>query len=199
MFSAALGRVLDDTDTLNPAHPDNLRLDALSAALRDMVAHRPMEVTLTFAAVNQITLPIACYRIAAIAVEDDAGYTQFLSPTAIADQMDASSAESYWVWNGIIHLGAEYTSGSLYYHSYYPTMTVGIADIPVPVWAREAIIYRAAAHCLTPNLTSRARLGAYNDKQDASPIQNSLIQAADWFIGQFERIMAEHRQATGGY
>jgi hypothetical protein len=59
------------------------------------------------------------------------------------------------------------------------------------------VVYRAAAHCLVPNLASRARLGAFNDRQDAPPMQNSLLQAADWFIGQFERICAEHRQ-TGG-
>jgi hypothetical protein len=48
-----------------------------------------------------------------------------------------------------------------------------------------------------PNLSSRARLGAFNDRQDAAPLQNSLIQAANWFVEQFERIVATHRQVAG--
>ena len=56
-------------------------------------------------------------------------------------------------------------------------------------------MYRAAAHCLAPNMISRARLGAFHDRQDAPPLANSLIQAADWLIAQFERIMTEHKHA----
>ena len=74
-------------------------------------------------------------------------------------------------------------------------MAVNAADIPVPIWAREAVVYRAAAHCLAPNMISRARLGAFHDRQDAPPLANSLIQAADWLIAQFERIMTEHKHA----
>ena len=33
------------------------------------------------------------------------------------------------------------------------------------------------------------------DRQDAPPLANSLIQAADWLIAQFERIMTEHKHA----
>jgi hypothetical protein len=61
----------------------------------------------------------------------------------------------------------------------------------------DAIVYMTAAHCLVPHMTSRARLGAFNDKADASPIQNSLIQASDWYISQFDRIVAAHRQVVG--
>jgi hypothetical protein len=104
---------------------------------------------------------------------------------------------TYWVWNGVITLDTTYPTVQLYYHAYYPALALGAADIPVPIWAREAVVYRAAAHCLTPNLSSRARLGAHHDRQDASPVQNSLIQAADWYLSQFERICAEHRQAGG--
>ena len=63
-----------------------------------------------------------------------------------------------------------YDSVTLYYQAYYPSWPLNAADIPVPIWAREAVVYRAAAHCLAPNLVIRARLGAFHDRQDAPPL-----------------------------
>jgi len=197
-FSLMLGRALDDEDSANPAHSDELRLDGLNAALRGLAAHRPRQAIQPYSNVNQLAWPADCYRIAAIVVTDESGYKSLLSAATIGNPGEVVGAEqTYWVWNGVITLDTTYPTVQLYYHAYYPTLALGAADIPVPIWAREAVVYRAAAHCLTPNLSSRARLGAHHDRQDASPVQNSLIQAADWYLSQFERIMAEHRQAGG--
>jgi hypothetical protein len=197
-FSLMLGRALDDEDSANPAHSDELRLDGLNAALRGLAAHRPLQAVQPYSNASQFAWPADCYRIAAIVATDEEGVTATLSAVTIGNPGETVGyGWTYWAWNGVIYLDATYVSVTLYYHAYYPTLALGAADIPVPIWAREAVVYRAAAHCLTPNLSSRARLGAFNDKQDAQPMQNSLIQAADWFIAQFERIMAEHRQAGG--
>ena len=194
-FSAELGRALDDEDAGSPAHGDELRLDGLNAALRALAAHRPLQALASYADVSQIALPADCYRIAALVAADEEGYQTVLAAAAIGDPGETLGGEgTYWLWNGAISLGATYQAVTLYYHAYYPTLVLSAADIPVPVWAREAVVYRAAAHCLTPNLSSRARLGAFNDRQDAQPLQNSPIQAANWFIDQFNRIVAEHRQ-----
>lgn len=193
-----LGRALDDEDSANPAHSEAVRLDGLNAALRGLAAHRPLQAVQTHSAVSQIDWPAGCYRIAAIVATDEEGYQAVLSAATVGNPGDAlGETGTYWAWNGVVTLDATYASVDLYYHAYYPVMAIDASDIPVPIWAREAVVYRAAAHCLVPNLTSRARLGAHNDRQDASPIQNSLIQAAEWFIAQFERSMAEHRQAGG--
>lgn len=194
-FSLMLGRALDDEDSGNPAHSDSVRLDGLNAALRGLVAHRPLQAVQTYSNVDQFAWPVDCYRVAAIVATDGDGYKTVLSVATVGNPGETFAAETtYWAWNGTIYLDQTYQAVTLYYQAYYPTLALNAADIPVPIWAREAVIYRAAAHCLVPNLTSRARLGAFHDRQDASPIQNSLIQAAEWFIGQFERIMAEHRQ-----
>lgn len=193
-----MGRALDDEDSANPAHSEAVRLDGLNAALRALAAHRPLQAVRTHSNVNQLAWPADCYRIAAIMATDEDGVQTALSTATVGNPGDAlGETGTYWVWNGVIMLDATYASVTLYYHAYYPTLALGAADIPVPIWAREAVVYRAAAQCLVPNLASRARLGAFHDRQDASPVQNSLVQAADWFIGQFERICAEHRQ-TGG-
>ena len=197
-FSLMLGRALDDEDSANPAHSDQLRLDGLNAALRGLAAHRPRQAVQPYSNVSQFNWPADCYRIAAIVATDERGWESNLSAATVGNPGDVIGQEgTFWTWNGVIYLGATYASVQLYYHAYYPTLALGAADIPVPIWAREAVVYRAAAHCLTPNLSSRARLGAHNDRADAPPLQNSLIQAADWYLSQFERIMAEHRQAGG--
>jgi hypothetical protein len=197
-FSLMLGRALDDEDSANPAHSDELRLDGLNAALRGLAAHRPRQAVQSYSNVSQFAWPADCYRIAAIVAVDEEGVKATLSAATVGNPGDVLGEEgAYWAWNGVIELDATYVSVTLYYHAYYPTLALGAADIAVPIWAREALVYRAAAHCLTPNLSSRARLGAFNDKQDAPPMQNSLVQAADWFLSQFERIMTEHRQAGG--
>ena len=195
-FSAQLGRALDDEDGASPAVGDPLRLDGLDAALRAMLAHHPRQATSQHTGVDQIPWPADGYRIAALIAADGDGYGAALTPATVGGPGETlGDPGSYWVWNGVIYLGAAYDALTLYYHASYPPMAVGVADIPVPAWAREAVVYRAAAHCLVPGLVGRARLGAYHDRADAPPLQNSLIQAADWFIAQFERVMAEHRGA----
>jgi hypothetical protein len=196
-FSAMLGRALDDEDSANPAHAEAVRLDGLNAALRGLAAHRPLQAVQTHSKVSQLAWPADCYRIAAIMATDEDGVKAALSVATIGNPGDLGYGWTYWVWDDVITLDTTYAGVQLYYHAYYPGMAIDAPDIPVPIWAREAVVYRAAAHCLVPNLSSRARLGAHHDRQDSSPVQNSLIQAADWFLGQFERIMAEHRQ-TGG-
>ena len=197
-FSAMLGRALDDEDSANPAHAEDVRLDGLNAALRGLAAHRPLQAVQMHSKVSQLAWPADCYRIAAIVATDEDGVKATLSAATVGNPGDALGQEgTYWAWDSVIHLDTTYPTIELYYHAYYPTLALDAADIPVPIWAREAVVYRAAAHCLVPNLSSRARLGAFHDRQDASPVQNSLIQAAEWFIAQFERVCAEHRQ-TGG-
>lgn len=197
-FSLMLGRALDDEDSANRAHSEAVRLDGLNAALRGLAAYRPRQAVQPYSNVSRFNWPADCYRVAAIVATDEEGVKTALSAATVGNPGDVLGEEgTYWAWNGVIELDATYASVTLYYHAYYPTLALGAADIPVPIWAREAVVYRAAAHCLTPNLASRARLGAFHDRQDAPPVQNSLIQAADWFIGQFERICAEHRQAGG--
>lgn len=196
-FSAALGQVLDDTDSTNPAHGTNLRVDGLNAALRAFVSHKPLQKSSTSSDVSTISIPSDCYRIAAVVATDSEGVSTPLSAATIGNPGDVFDADSYWVWDSSIYLGDTYPSVTLYYYAYYPTATINTTDIVVPDWAREAIVYLSAAHCLMPNLSSRARLGAFNDRQDAAPLQNSLIQAANWFIEQFERVVATHRQVAG--
>lgn len=188
-FSAELGRALDDEDTQNPAHSDAIRLDGLNAALRAMLAYRPLQAVSQHTRVSQIAWPADCYRISALLVTDERDNGSALSEVRVGEW------NGYWVWNEVIHLEEPAEIATLYYQAYYPPMVVDVVDIPVPAWAREAVVYRAAAHCLVPNLVSRARLGAFHDRQDAPPLANSLIQAADWFIAQFERIMVEHKHA----
>lgn len=196
-FTLLLGRTLDDEDVTNPAHPVNVRVDGLNAALRAFAAHRPIQGKATFGAVSSFTLPDDCYRIAAIVAVDEDDVSSSLSAATIGNPGEMFDENNYWVWGTTIYLGKEYVSSTLYYHAYYPIVTTSTTDITVPAWARDAIVYLTAAHCLTPNMTSRARLGAYNDKADASPIQNSLIQASNWYISQFDRIVAAHRQVVG--
>ena len=188
-FSAELGRVLDDEDSDNPAHSEASRLDGLNAALRAMMAYRPLQATSQHTRVSQITWPADCYRISALMVTDERDNVSAISEVRVGEW------NGYWAWNGVIHLEETVEAATLYYQAYYPLMAVNAADIPVPIWAREAVVYRAAAHCLAPNMISRARLGAFHDRQDAPPLANSLIQAADWLIAQFERIMIEHKHA----
>ena len=195
-FSAELGRVLDDEDSDNPAHSEASRLDGLNAALRAMLAYRPLQAASQHTRVSQIAWPADCYRIVAVLATDQDGYQTALSAASLDNPGELLADDSaYWVWNGQISLGATYPAVTLYYQAYYPLMAVNAADIPLPPWAREAVVYRAAAHCLAPNMISRARLGAFHDRQDAPPLANSLIQAADWLIAQFERIMTEHKHA----
>lgn len=196
-FTLLLGRTLDDEDNANPAHSTNVRVDGLNAALRAFAAHRPIQSRATFGAVSSFTLPTDCYRIAAIVAVDEDGSSVSLSAATIGNPGEMFDEDSYWVWGTTVFLGKEYVSSTLYYHAYYPIVTTSTTDIAVPTWARDAIVYLTAAHCLVPNMTSRARLGAFNDKADASPIQNSLIQASDWYISQFDRIVGTHRQVVG--
>lgn len=188
---------MDDEDTQNPAHDTDIRVDGLNAALRAFAAHRPVYGKSTLGAVSSFALPADCYRIAAVVATDEEGISTSLSAATIGNPGEMFDEDCYWVWGGTVYLGKTYTSSILYYHAYYPTAGSSTTDIPVPIWAQDAIVYLAAAHCLTPNLSSRARLGAFNDKSDASPIQNSLIQAADWYISQFDRIVGMHRQVMG--
>jgi hypothetical protein len=192
-----LGRTLDDEDPTNPAHSVNVRVDGLNAALRAFAAHRPVESKATFGTVDSFTLPANCYRIAAIVAVDEDGSAVSLSAATVGNPGEMFGEDSYWVWGTTVHLGKTYVSSTLYYHAYYSVASISTTDIPVPTWAMDAIVYMAAAHCLVPNMTSRARLGAFNDKADASPIQNSLIQASNWYISQFDRIVAAHRQVVG--
>jgi hypothetical protein len=196
-FNTELGRVLDDTDSNNPAHGTDLRVDALNAALRAFVSHKPLQKSGSSSDAETISVPSDCYRIAAVVATDDDGVSTALSAASIGNPGDVFDANSYWVWGTTIYLGDEYPSVTLYYYAYYPIATNATTDIIVPEWARDAIVYLSAAHCLMPNLSSRARLGAFNDRQDAAPLQNSLIQAANWFVEQFERIVATHRQVAG--
>lgn len=181
--------MLDDEDSSNPAHSEDVRLDGLNAALRAMMAYRPLQVKSTHTNVSQIALPAGCYQIEALLETDENDNTSSMEPTEVGEP------NGYYVWNGIIYLPEEVDTVTLYYQSYYSTVTDGTADIPVPTWARTAVLYRTAAHCLVPNQVSRARLGAFHDRQDAGPLDNSLIQSSNWLIAEFERIMTEHKHA----
>lgn len=194
-FSAQLARALDDEDEIAPIYSDAVRLDGLNAALRAASAYRPAQATSVHTNASTIAVPADCYKIAAVAATlgDE---TELLQPAAVSSTAAFEDIGSFWVWGSTITLNTTYDRVTLYYYGYYPAMEVGVSDIPVPTWAREAIVFRAAAYCLVPNLVSRARLGAYHDREDAPPLQNSLIQAAEWFIKQFERIMTEHKAAT---
>ena len=189
-FTSELGRILDDESPTNPAHSQDMRLDAVNMALRAMLAYRPKHSVATFSNVSQFSLPADCYRIEALVETWEEGGGAQLAPVQVGE------GGGYWVWNGQVTLPETADSVTLYYQAYYPVVTAQTADIPVPEWAREAVLCRAAAYCLTPNQASRARLGAYHDRQDANPLDNSLIQTADWLIRQFERIMAEHKHAS---
>lgn len=188
-FNLELGRVLDDENSSNPAHTENARLDGLNAALRAMMAYRPLQLVSTHTNVSQITVPATCYRIEALLETDENDNTVSMGPAQVGEP------DGYYVWNGIIYLPEEVDTVTLYYQSYYPAATNATTDIPVPTWARTAVLYRTAAHCLIPNQVSRARLGAYHDRQDAGPLDNSLIQSSNWLIAEFERIMTEHKHA----
>lgn len=188
-FNLELGRVLDDENSSNPAHTENARLDGLNAALRAMMAYRPLQLVSTYTNVSQVTVPATCYRIEALLETDGNGNTSSMAPAQVGEP------DGYYVWNGIIYLPATVDTVTLYYQSYYSTVTNVTTDIPVPTWARTAVLYRTAAHCLIPNQVSRARLGAYHDRQDAGPLDNSLIQSSNWLIAEFERIMTEHKHA----
>ena len=188
-LTAELGRVLDDEDSSNPAHGENARLDGLNAALRAMMAYRPLQVKVTHTSVSQITLPADCYQIEALLETDGSGNASSMAPAEVGESV------GYYVWNGIIYLPEVVDTVTLFYQAYYPTVTGATTDIPVPIWARTAVLYRTAAHCLVPNQVSRARLGAFHDRQDAGPLDNSLIQSSNWLIAEFERIMTEHKHA----
>lgn len=198
-FDAMLGRALDDESLTDPAHDEDIRLDGLNVALRALAAYRPLQVKSSHANIDQIAWPADCYRIAAVVSINDEGYATSLTPVTIGNPGDQIGQDgTYLVWDETIYLDQEYDAITLYYYASYPVAAIDDLDIPVPVWCRDAVVYRAAAHCLVPNMSSRARLGAFNDRQDAAPLQNSLIQAADWLIAQFERIMAEHRHTGMG-
>jgi len=188
-FSAELGRILDDEDAGNQAHSDSTRLDGLNAALRAMMAYRPLQTKSVHTNVAQITLPTDCYRIEAILEASEDGSLSPITPDEVGGLL------GWYVWSGIIYLPSEADEATLYYQSYYPAIAIGASDIPVPIWARIAVLYRAAAHCLVPNQVSRARLGAFHDRQDAGPLDNSLIQSSNWLIAEFERVMAEHKHS----
>ena len=188
-FNLELGRVLDDENSSNPAHTENARLDGLNASLRAMMAYRPLQLVSTYTNVSQVTVPATCYRIEALLETDENNYTSSMAPAQVGEP------NGYYVWNGIIYLPSTVDAVTLYYQSYYSTVTNVTTDIPVPTWARTAVLYRTAAHCLIPNQVSRARLGAYHDRQDAGPLDNSPIQSSNWLIAEFERIMTEHKHA----
>lgn len=188
-FNAELSRALDDEDAGNPAHSANVRVDALNAALRAMMAYKPLQTKSTHTSVSQITLPADCYRVECILGTNENG-------TSMIASAQVGESDGWWIWNGIVYLPEEMDTVTLYYQSYYPAIAVGASDIPVPIWTRMAIVYRAAAHCLVPNQVSRARLGAFHDRQDAGPLDNSLIQSSNWLITEFERLMVEHKHAT---
>jgi hypothetical protein len=193
-YNAELARVLDD-EGADPIYPDAIRLDGLTMALRTFAGYHPRQAKTTEYTVSEIAFPIDCYRIVSVVAPDVDGEQATLTQVTIGNPGDTLDADgTYWVWDSVVYLGAEYDEISLYYQAYYPDPVLGDPDIAVPTWARDAIVYRAAAHCLVPSLIGRARLGAYHDRADAPPLQNSLIQAADWCIAQFERVMAEHKQ-----
>ena len=97
-FSAELGRVLDDEDSSNPAHGEDVRLDGLNAALRAMMAYRPLQARATHTSVSQITLPVDCYQIEALLETDGNDNTSSMAPAEVGDSV------GYYVWNGIIYL-----------------------------------------------------------------------------------------------
>jgi len=188
-FNLELGRVLDDEDSSNPAHGEAVRLDGLNAALRAMMAYRPLQLVSAHTDVSQIAVPAGCYQIETLLETDEDDNISSIAPVQVGE------TSGYWIWNSIIYLPEEIDTVTLYYQSYYAVVTNTTADIPVPTWARTAVLYRTAAHCLVPNQVSRARLGAFHDRQDAGPLDNSLIQSSNWLIAEFERIMTEHKHA----
>lgn len=153
------------------------------------MAYKPLNSKISSSGVSSFALPADCYKIEAVLETADDGSVTIIEPSAVGD------SNGYWVWANTVYL-PETSNVTMYYQSYYPSVTTQTTDITVPLWAREAVLCRSAAYCLVPNQASRARLGAYQDKQDANPLANSLIQSSDWLINQFVRIMTEHKHAT---
>ena len=132
-FSLMLGRALDDEDSANPAHSDELRLDGLNAALRGLAAHRPRQAVQPYSNVNQFNWPADCYRIAAIVATDEEGYKAVLSAATVGNPGDVlGETGTYWAWNGVIELDTTYPAVMLYYHAYYPTLA-GHPAISMPM------------------------------------------------------------------
>jgi len=194
-----LNTLLDDDDSATFSAA--LRLYGCNAALKVMAVQIPKQGVAAITNVSSYAFPGDMYAIKGLRVNDaDKGY-YFLEQIGMQPgtgwpyygTTDSTSLpEGYWTWNNTIYFCRLYSSISLYYKAYYTTVTGSTADIPIPVWAQEALLYWTAAYCLNPTLVTRARLAMWYDKKDAEPTKNPLIQAAEYYRQEFSRIMNLH-------
>ena len=198
-LNTELSTILDDADVVT--FGVSLRLAGTNAALRTLFHDAPVQSTATISSVSSYAFPSDLYRIKVLQVQDaDTGYF-FLEEVPMEagrswpfdGTVDTTTLpDGYWIWNKTIYFGRLHTTIKLYYDAYYTAVTASTTDIPVPEWAREAFIYWIASYCLNPTLVTRARLSMWSDKQDANPLDNPLIQAADYYRREYQRIMAIH-------
>lgn len=207
-FSIELGIAIDDED--KTLYSDTIRLYAINHALRAFVIHVPLQSEYMVSGGSiSIAYPPDTYRVASVRVKNNndtywdtlprLDYTSDSHLPNSSEIDDASYPASWWTWNGYIYLGRQYDTVAVQYHAYYATVQANTADIPVPLWAQEAIIYRSAAYCCNPGAAQRARLGQYTERRlDAPPLENSMISLAEWFRSEYNRLIQEHKAWEGG-
>lgn len=195
-FNNQLSRILDDVVVSNQLHSQGIRIDGLNAALRDLVAYWPVQAKIQdTAGSTEIALPSDCYAVVSVQATDDSENVIVLNSSRVGDISVVDEAGRYYIWDDTIYLDAEYETVDVYYGAYYSEISIGAANIPVPFWTREAVLFMSAAYCLLPQFSNRSKIAQWYDRFDAPPLQNPIIQAADWLVSQFERIMAEHESS----
>lgn len=196
-FTAELSLVLDDAGP-SPIYDNAIRLQGLNAALAALVPYAPQQLEVSLTAPTTWTLPENLYMLRAVRADEGNGFQRFLPemPVRAGEVWAANGLDGYWIWGNTLRFLRQYAAVLIIYYAYYDTVTTSTADIPVPRWAREAVLYWTAAYCLNPNIVTRGRLGMWHDRRDAPPLDNSAIQAANFFRSEFERIVKAHHGAV---
>lgn len=192
-----LGRLLsDDTDVTFPVE---LRLDGCNAALRAFAAHTALPSSAVLAGdgvTKAFSLPANLLAGSLLYLWDGAAFWQMENEVPLpADIGPVNDDKKWWIWPpDTINLN-EKPSGDvdLYYYAHWPEVAGDADEITVPVWAREALLFYAAAYCLSKTATAAANIRQYNTKTDSgNPEHNPMSDRQKEFLKLYDQVIGRY-------
>ncbi len=193
------------SDTAGSLYDSTLRIDAINAALAIYSGHTAVENTQALAGDGSVTswsLPGDYLELGAVWCTKEAEWLEavsFIPGEEWSDQTprSGSTPRGYYLWPqetlNVTWLIASGDGLTLYYYGYWGEVTTGSSSIGVPQWAREALIYYAAAYCLAPGGVQAATIGQYDTRRDSgNPEHNPVFEQAKYYMEMYQTTIGRY-------
>ena len=176
-------------------------------ALEDFTQWRPRQRTMTLASdTASFALPDDFYQVNLVEWKRTDYYWKFLEeikrrpgwefPSTEVD--DDSYPVGYWIEDDPYKLYLGRTAEvdfTLHYLAYWPVPTGDSDRIIVPRWARQPLVFYAAAMALTRKSIGFAKIRQWNTRQDSGrPTDEPLMPEVEFLLKRYKEIVAQHIQ-----